>query len=113
MKAINFLALATALVAIPAFASGTVEHDHDAAEKRLRGCLAAGAASAPKTSLASALQSVRGFCGPQIADLAAFRAREATEGLSGEAAEEARQRAVRKLNDEIAIAVSNFTGLTQ
>ncbi len=104
------------LLACAALPSGALAQDaggHDTAEKRLRGCLAAGATSAPKTSLASAVQSVRAFCGPQIADMSELRVAEATQGLTGEASEEARKRAIRALNNEIALAVANFTGLTQ
>ena len=103
--------LATALL-------GSVAHASDAdrqesAEKRLRGCIAAGASTAPKASLANAIQHVRAFCGPQIGDVAEIRVSEATEGLSGEEAEEARVRTIRELNNEIAFAIANFTGLTQ
>jgi hypothetical protein len=113
VKALGILTFSMMLLAMPAVASDTTTSEHDLAEKRLRGCLAAGAASAPKTDLASALQSTRAFCGPQIADLAAIRTREASRGLSGEPADEARKQALRELNNEIAYAVANFTGLTQ
>ncbi len=112
MKVAGFISvMSAALLSSAALAADA--HDHDAVEKRLRGCIAAGAASAPKTSLAPAVQHVRALCGPQIADLADIRAHAASVGLSGEAAEEARSKALRQLNNEIAFAVANFTGLTQ
>lgn len=103
--------LAAALLGSVAHASDTDQQD--SAEKRLRGCIAAGASAAPKVSLAGAIQHVRAFCGPQIGDVAEIRVSEATEGLSGQEAEEAKARARRGLNNEIAYAVANFTGLNQ
>jgi hypothetical protein len=113
VKARTALTLAIALLAFPAKASDGSAGRDEMTEKRLRGCLAAGAATAPKTSLAAALQSIRAFCGAQIAGLSEFRVAEAMQGLTGEAADEARKRAIRALNDEIAHAVANFTGLTE
>lgn len=113
MKVRTALSLAIAVLATTANASDATTSQYDMADKRLRGCLAAGAATAPQTNLAAALQSTRAFCGPQIADLAAFRTREASKGLSGEAAEKAKTRALRELNNEIALTVANLTGLTQ
>lgn len=103
--------LATALLGSVAHASDADRQD--SAEKRLRGCIAAGASTAPKASLASAVQHVRTFCGPQIGNLVEFRVSGATEGLSDAEAEEAKARTIRELNNEIAYAVANFTGLTQ
>jgi hypothetical protein len=40
------------------------------------------------------------------------RVRTATEGLKGDAAKAAEDRAIRALNDEIALSIANFTGLT-
>ena len=103
--------LATALLGPVAHASDTDQPD--SAEKRLRGCLAAGASTEPKVSLASAVQHVRALCGPQIGDVSEERVSAATKGLSGDEAEEAKARTIRELNNEIAFAIANFTGLTQ
>lgn len=110
---ISLMSVALLGSALGTAAMATDAQDHDAVEARLRGCVAAGAASAPKTALANAVQHDRALCGPQITDLAEIRAGVAAAGLSGEAAEEAKARALRELNNEIAFAVANFTGLTQ
>ncbi len=102
------VALLAASLLAPQFAVA----DETQVEPRLRGCLLTGASSAPKTSLSAALQSTRAFCGPQIKAVARQRVEAATAGLNGEAAEEAEKRAIRDLNNEIAYAVANFTGLT-
>jgi hypothetical protein len=106
--AVPFFAAAL-MVAAGAFASedGTGQQ----AEDRLRGCLLAGSSAAPRTSLAAALQSTRAFCRPQINALAQERTTTATAGLDGVAAEDVRKQTLRQLNNEIAYAVANFTGL--
>jgi hypothetical protein len=85
----------------------------DLAESRLRGCLLAGSSAAPRTELRAAIVSVRSFCKPQIDRLQGFRVDAATAGLSGDEAKTAKDRAIRALNDEIALAIANFTGLTR
>lgn len=105
------LPMAVAMAFLPSIAHADGANAREEAEKRLRGCIAAGASSAPRTSLAVALRSVRAFCGPQIGSLADLRVRDATAGLTGARAEEAKRRALTVLNDEIAYAVANFTGL--
>jgi hypothetical protein len=87
--------------------------DYDLAESRLRGCLLAGASAAPTSELRAAVVSVRSFCAPQINRVRGYRVAAAAEGLSGQAAREAEDSAVRALNDEIARAIANFTGLTE
>ena len=87
--------------------------DETLAESRLRGCLLAGASAAPTSGLTAAVVSVRSFCTPQIDRVRGYRVAAATEGLSGDTAREAEDRAVRALNDEIARAIANFTGLTE
>jgi len=81
------------------------------AETRLRGCLQAGAAGAPRTGLRDAVVATRAFCAPQIRRVRANRLAAATQGLTGEAAERAARQATQELNDEIALAIANFTGL--
>ena len=106
-----FLPFAALAVLLPIAGHAEDESPQALAEKRLRGCLAAGATSAPGGTLAAALASARAFCGPQINTVAGYRVEAATQGLEGEAAEEAKTRALRTLNNEIAYAVANFTGL--
>ena len=105
------LVVAASLLAAPLSAqpAGT---DYDLAESRLRGCLLAGASAAP-SELRAAIVSVRSFCTPQISRVQGYRVTAATKGLAGQAAREAEARAVRALNDEIALAIANFTGLTE
>ena len=107
----------TALAATLAFAAAmpaAAQDDiaPDLAESRLRGCLLAGASAAPATGLREAVISVRAFCKPQIDRVQRIRVGIARQGLSGQRAQDAEDAAVRALNDEIALAVSNFTGLT-
>lgn len=82
------------------------------AEQRLRGCLLAGASAAPRSGLEAAVIAVRSFCAPQIKRVREDRVDTATQGLKGDAAKAAEVRAIRTLNDEIALAIANFTGLT-
>lgn len=81
------------------------------AETRLRGCLQSGSAGAPRTGLRAAVVATRALCAPQINRVQADRVAVATRGLTDDAAEQARRRAIRQLNDEIALAIANFTGL--
>lgn len=107
---IRSLALALALsAAVPAAAA---DEAADLAESRLRGCLLAGSSAALGGSLAQAIVSVRSFCAPQIKQVRGHRVRAAATGLSGQARKDAEDRTTRALNDEIALAVANFTGLT-
>ena len=82
------------------------------AESRLRGCLLVGSSAAPQTGLEEAIISVRAFCGTQIRRVRDDRVEAATAGLSGEARKAAEDTAIRALNDEIALTIANFTGLT-
>lgn len=102
-------ALALAIVA-PVAAQENVPPD--IAESRLRGCLLAGSSAAPGTNLRDAIVSVRSFCATHIKRVREDRVEAATAGLSGAAAENAEDSATRALNDEIALAIANFTGLT-
>ena len=109
MKALLFpMAL---LAALPVHAQSEVL-SADQAEARLRGCLLAGATSAPRTDLRTAVVATRVFCRPQIARVEAQRRDAATDGLTGSEARAASDRAIRALNDEIARAIANFTGLS-
>ena len=107
----HFLPFAALAALLPVAAHAEDESARALAEKRLRGCLAAGASSAPGGTLAAAIASARAFCGPQINTVADYRVEAATQGLEGEAAEEVKARTLRTLNNEIAHAVANFTGL--
>jgi hypothetical protein len=91
-------------------------------ERRLRACLVSGSAGAPRDSLLAAVVAVRSLCYTQINRVRDFRWRE-IEGSYGlpdarltlaeqDALEQARDAAERRLNDEIAQAIANFTGLT-
>ena len=104
MPLLAILALAT-----PAAAQETLSPQQ--AETRLRGCLQAGAAGAPRTGLREAVIAVRALCTPQIERVRANRVAAATQGLTEEDAARAEKRATRELNDEIARAIANFTGL--
>ncbi|MFN4113301.1 MAG: hypothetical protein ACK4GD_05120 [Sphingomonadaceae bacterium] len=107
---IRALALGLALcTAVPATAADDAA---ELAESRLRGCLLAGSSAAPQTGLREAVISVRSFCTPQIKRVQGDRVKAATTGLSGEARKAAEHTAIRALNDEIALAIANFTGLT-
>ncbi len=104
------LAIFAALVlATPAVAD---DLPADLAESRLRGCLLAGASGTGQTQLEAAVIQVRAFCTPQISRVQGHRVAAATRGLTGNAAESAKTRAIRDLNAEIAQAVANFSGLT-
>jgi hypothetical protein len=94
--------------ATPAFAGD----DTDAATRRLQACVSSGAAGAPRTSIGAAVVAVRTLCAPQIRTLRDIRVRNATSGLSGAEAADVARSTERALNDEIAAAVSRFTGLT-
>ena len=94
------LLLALALT-VPATAQEVLTPEQ--AETRLRGCLQAGAAGAPRTGLRDAVVATRALCAPQIKRVRA--------NLTDEAAERAEQQATLELNDEIALAIANFTGL--
>jgi len=101
--------LAILALATPAAAQETLSPQQ--AETRLRGCLQAGAAGAPRTGLREAVIAVRALCTPQIERVRANRVAAATQGLTEEDAARAEKRATRELNDEIARAIANFTGL--
>ena len=103
-------AVMLALLGVPAHAYEDLPPAE--AEKKLRICLVTGSSAAPDTGLREAVLSVRAYCAPQIKRVRAHRVEAATAGLEGKAAEAAEDRAIRALNDEIALAISNFTGLT-
>ena len=85
----------------------------DLAESRLRGCLLAGSGAVTQQDLQGAVVQVRAFCGAQINRVRELRVAAATQGLKGDEVREAADRATRALNQEIALAVSSFTGLAQ
>ena len=104
------LALAAGLVSSPTLSAQETLSPQQA-ETRLRDCLQSGSAGAPRTGLRAAVVAVRALCKPQIDRVADHRIAEATQGLTGDEAEQARQSAILQLNDEIARAIANFTGL--
>jgi hypothetical protein len=91
-------------------------------ERRLRACLVSGSAGAPRDSLLSAVVAVRSLCYTQVRRVREFRLAgiDASFGLPEarlsasrqDELDRARDAATRQLNDEIALAISNFTGLT-
>lgn len=97
----EMVALALAGLATPAVAG---EFDNAAAESRLRGCLLASAGSAVSGDLKTKVAEARAFCGAQIGKVRDQR----TAGLIGAA----KAQAIRTLDEEIAVAVANFTGKT-
>jgi hypothetical protein len=107
LRALAFIAALGA--ATPAAAADDAA---ELAESRLHGCLLAGSSAAPQTGLREAVVSVRSFCAPQIKRVRGYRVKVATSGLSGDPKKAAEDRAIRALNDEIALAIANFTGLT-
>ena len=109
---IRAISLVLALSASAALAAAQPAPGSDLAQSRLNGCLLAGSSAATGPDLRTAVIEVRAFCGAQIARVRKDRVATARRGLKGDAAREAEDRAVRALNDEIALAVSNFTGLT-
>ena len=110
MLRIGSLSILLALtLTVPATAQETLSPEQ--AEARLRGCLQAGAAGAPRTGLREAVVAVRTLCPPQIRWVRVNRVAAATQGLTEEDAARAEKRATRELNDEIALAIANFTGL--
>lgn len=80
------------------------------AESRLNGCLLAGSSAAPQDGLREAVIAVRAFCGTQIKRVQHHRIKAATHDLSGPAKTAAEDRAIRALNDEIALIIANHTG---
>lgn len=116
------LGLALLAAAAPLAAQNIVANDDDQAEQRLRVCLSTGAPGAPRESLAAAITALRSLCYNQIARVRDVRLKKVDEdlrlpriGLTPNQQierERARDAAERKLNDEIARAVSAFTGLT-
>ena len=85
-------------------------------ERRLRACLVSGSAGAPNDSLLSAVVAVRSLCHTQINRLRDFRLREIDARLGAARQDEldrARDAETRRLNDEVARAIANFTGLTE
>ncbi len=105
------LALILAVAGTLAAPSAARPADYAQAEKRLRSCLVAGSVNAPHASLAQAVPAVRALCAREIKTMRELRVTAATAGLDPRAAEQAEARAVRKLNEEIALAIANFTGL--
>jgi phage-related minor tail protein len=107
--------IAAALLALALAAPALADNvPSDLAESRLRGCLLAGASSAdPVAGLEATIIRTRAYCGAQISRVRDQRVAAATAGLTGSDAKAARDRAIRALNDEIAHAIANFSGLTQ
>ena len=112
------LLIATAVT--PVSAQGGLSNE-ELLERRLRACLANGAPGAPRDSLMAALVALRSLCHTQIKRVEAVRLQQVDQrfGLpearltASERNELERERdlAKRGLAHEIAMAVSNFTGL--
>ncbi|MGX7896204.1 hypothetical protein [Tsuneonella sp. HG222] len=119
MSRTAFAALSLLLCATPVTAQ--VEGQTPAElERKARICLTSGAPGAPRESLLAAVVALRTLCAPQITRLrkarldavdAAYPPDERITPRQREAREDARDDAKRRLNGEIAYAVSNFTGL--
>ena len=116
------LGLALVVGAAPLVAQDDISHEQ-LLERRLRACLVAGSAGAPRDSLLAAVLALRSLCHTQINRVRDVRLREieASFGLpqarltpgQQEALDRARDAETRRLNDEIAHAISTFTGLTE
>ena len=110
-----------ATIAQPLAAEGDLS-DGALLERRLRACLTAGAAGAPRDSLTAAVVALRSLCHTQIRRVREHRLAEveASYGLperpltanQQDELDRARAASTRQLNDEIALAVANFTGLS-
>lgn len=102
---IRFLTIvALGLGAVPARAE-------ESAQQRLDRCLLAGATNAKHTDLTAAVIAARSFCGAQLRSVRDERTARARRGLRGDAADKAEQRAIRQLNNEVAVTVPRLTGL--
>jgi len=80
------------------------------AERRLRACLSSNASGAHRT-IEAAILSTRAACKPQIDDALDARIIAATAGLEPDAAQVVQRRLTTKLNNEVAHAIANFSGL--
>ena len=80
------------------------------AERRLRACLSANASGGHST-IEAAVLSTRAACKPQIDAARDQRIIAATAGLDPAASQAVTQRVTRELNNEIAHAIANFSGL--
>ncbi len=122
MRRALVLGPALLVVAAPLAAQDIVTNDADQAERRLRVCLSTGAPGAPRESLVAAVTALRTLCYNQITRVRELRHQKAEDdlrlpriGLTPNQQierERSRDAATRKLNDEIARAVSTFTGLS-
>ena len=124
MTQLRSLVLAVAAFATTAAPLAAQEdlQDGELLERRLRACLTTGAPGAPRESLAAAVVALRSLCHTQIRRVREFRlaALDSSFGLPAARLSASRQAererahdaATRQLNDEIAAAVSHFTGLT-
>ncbi|MGX7951154.1 hypothetical protein ACWPM1_01200 [Tsuneonella sp. HG249] len=101
------------LIALGAVAAAPpLEADSESAtqaERRLRACVSANASG--HGTIEAAILHTRAACKPQINDLRDVRIIAVTSGLEPDAARVAEQRVTRELNNEIAHAIANFSGL--
>jgi hypothetical protein len=119
MKALVILA-AAALVLAPV--SAPAQESVPDSESRLGACLAAGAGGAPRDSLEHAVVALRSLCYAQIKRVLAARLRVVDARFGppdaklppsrANARAEARAAETRRFNNEIAVTISNLTGLT-
>jgi hypothetical protein len=120
LKGFVLSGLLVATVATPLCAQGGLSNE-DLLERRLRACLAAGAPGAPKDSLLAAIVALRSLCYTQIRRVEEVRLQQVDRrfGLPDarltaserDSLDRERDLARRQLAQEIAMAVSNFTGL--
>ncbi len=110
--ALLFAALAA--LAVPAQADEAVPYD--LALSRLRACITAGAAGAPRESLTAAVIAVRSLCHPQINrayEASDRRVAAANPRAKAERLSDLRKAARRKIDYDLAILVATATGLPQ
>ena len=103
------LLAACAIAAAPPVAAAGDESTTQA-ERRLRACLSTHASDGHGT-IEAAVLSTRAACAPQINKVRDARILAATAGLDAEAALVVERRVTRELNNEVAHAIANFSGL--
>jgi len=118
-----FLAISLVAAAVTPLHAQDDAADKEVLERRLRACLAAGAVNAPRESLLTAVVALRSLCYTQIGRVEDVRLREVDQrfGLpearltrsEEERLDRERELERRRLNHEIGMAVSSFTGLAE
>ncbi|MXO75384.1 hypothetical protein GRI40_09180 [Altererythrobacter aerius] len=111
MQAIGLSLLALGAVAAAPPLEAVSGESLTQAERRLRACLSANASGGHAT-LEAAVLSTRVACKPQIDGARDARIVAATAGLGPDEAQAIARRVTRELNNEIAHAIANFSGLS-